>query len=121
MADMFSSIRRERQLTKEEPSMGDFLKRQGKAPRLRSAFGLARAWLPALKVIGPLVGKFVGFSVFVAYVMLVVPAAMGLVAGRLRESCWRPLELMRPRDLVAHLAGGAQGTHALGDCIEDRG
>lgn len=51
------------------------------------------AWLalgyPALKAIDPLVGKFVGFSVFVAYVivMLVVPAAMGLVAGRLRESC----------------------------------
>ena len=83
------------------------------------------AWLalgcPALKAIGPLVGKFVGFSVFVAYVMLVVPAAMGLVAGRLRESCWRRLELMRPRDLVAHLAGDAQGTHALGDAIEDRG
>lgn len=46
---------------------------------------------------------------------------MGLVAGRLRESCWRRLELMRPRDLVAHLAGDAQGTHALGDAIEDRG
>lgn len=76
---------------------------------------------PALKAIDPLVGKFVGFSVFVAYVMLVVPAAMGLVAGRLRESCWRRLELMRPRDLVAHLAGDAQGTHALGDAIEDRG
>lgn len=27
MADMFSSIRRVRQLTKREPSMGDFLKR----------------------------------------------------------------------------------------------
>ena len=83
------------------------------------------AWLalgcPTLKAIGPLVGKFVGFSVFVAYVMLVVPAAMGLVAGRLRESCWRRLELMCPRDLVAHLAGDAQGTHALGGCIEDRG
>lgn len=83
------------------------------------------AWLalgyPALKAIGPLVGKFVGFSVFVAYVMLVVPAAMGLVAGRLRESGWRRLELMRPRDLIAHLAGDAQGTHALGDAIEDRG
>ncbi len=83
------------------------------------------AWLafgyPALKAIGPLVGKFVGFSVFAVYVMLVVPAAMGLVAGRLRESCWRRLELMRPRDLVAHLAGDAQGTHALGDAIEDRG
>ena len=83
------------------------------------------AWLalgyPALKAIGPLVGKFVGFSVFVAYVMLVVPAAMGHVAGRLRESCWRCMELMRPRDLVAHLAGDAQGTHALGDAIEDRG
>lgn len=43
------------------------------------------AWLalgcPALKAIGPLAGRFVGFSVFVAYVMLVVPAAMGLVAG----------------------------------------
>lgn len=65
-------------------------------------------------------GKFVGFFVLAAYVMLVVPAAMGLVAGRLRESCWR-LELMRPRDLVAHLAGDAQGTHALGDAIEDRG
>lgn len=77
------------------------------------------AWLalgyPALKAIGPLVGKFV------AYVMLVVPAAMGLVVGRLRESCWRRLELMCPRDLVAHLAGDAQGTHALGDAIEDRG
>lgn len=52
---------------------------------------LLAAWLafgyPALKSIDPLVGKFVGFSVFVAYVMLVVPAAMGLVAGRLRESC----------------------------------
>lgn len=83
------------------------------------------AWLalgyPALKAIDPLVGKFVGFSVFVAYVMVVVPVAMGLVAGRLRESCWRRLELMRPRDLVAHLAGDAQGTHALGDAIEDRG
>lgn len=83
------------------------------------------AWLalgyPALKAIGPLVGKFVGFFVFVADVMLVVPAAMGLVAGRLRESCWRCMELMRPRDLVAHLAGDAQGTHALGDAIEDRG
>ncbi len=49
------------------------------------------AWLaldyPALKAIGPLVGKFVGFFVFVADVMLVIPAAMGLVAGRLRESC----------------------------------
>lgn len=67
--------------------MGDFLKRHGKAPRHRFACGLARAWLPALKAIGPLVGKFVGFYVFVAYVMLVVPAAMGLVAGRLRESC----------------------------------
>ena len=37
------------------------------------------AWLalgyPALKAIGPLVGKFV------AYVVLVVPAAMGLLAG----------------------------------------
>ena len=66
-------------------------------------------------------GKFVGFSVFVAYVMLVVPAAMGLVAGRLRESGWRRPELMRPRDLVAYLAGDAQGTHALGDAIEDRG
>lgn len=77
------------------------------------------AWLalgyPALKAIGPLVGKFV------AYVMLVVPAAMGLVVGRLRESCWRRLELMCPGDLVAHLAGDAQGTHALGDAIEDRG
>lgn len=77
------------------------------------------AWLalgyPALKAIDPLVGKFV------AYVMLVVPAAMGLVVGRLRESCWRRLELMCPRDLVAHLAGDAQGTHALGDAIEDRG
>lgn len=77
------------------------------------------AWLAlgylALKAIGPLVGKFV------AYVMLVIPAAMGLVAGRLRESCWRRLELMRPRDLVAHLAGDAQGTHALGDAIKDRG
>ena len=77
------------------------------------------AWLalgrPDLKAIGPLVGKFV------AYVMLVVPAAMGHVAGRLRESCWRRMELMRPRDLVAHLAGDAQGTHALGDAIEDRG
>lgn len=77
------------------------------------------AWLalgyPALKSIDPLVGKFV------AYVALVVPAAMGLVAGRLRESCWRRLELMRPRDLVAHLAVDAQGTHALGDAIEDRG
>lgn len=77
------------------------------------------AWLafgyPALKAIGPLVGKFV------AYVVLVVPAAMGHVAGRLRESGWRRLELMRPRDLVAHLAGDAQGTHALGGCIEDRG
>lgn len=77
------------------------------------------AWLalgyPAPKAIGPLVGKFV------AYVMLVVPAAMGLVVGRLRESCWRRLELMCPRDLVAHLAGDAQGTHALGDAIEDRG
>lgn len=83
------------------------------------------AWLafgyPALKSIDPLVGKFVGFSVFVACVMLVVPAAMGLLAGRLRESCWRRLELMRPGDLVAHLAGDAQGTHALGDAIEDRG
>lgn len=83
------------------------------------------AWLalgyPALKAIGPLVGKFVGFFVFAAYVMLVVPAAMGFVAGRLRESCWRRLELMRPRDLVAHLAGDAQGTHALGDAIKDRG
>lgn len=52
---------------------------------------LLAAWLAfgylALKAIDPLVGKFVGFSVFVAYVMLVVPAAMGLVAGRLRESC----------------------------------
>ncbi len=66
-------------------------------------------------------GKFVGFFVFVAYVMLVVPAAMGHVAGRLREIGWRRLELMRPRDLVAHLAGDAQGTHALGDAIEDRG
>ena len=77
------------------------------------------AWLafgyPALKAIGPLVGKFI------AYVVLVVPAAMGHVAGRLRESGWRRLELMRPRDLVAHLAGDAQGTHALGGCIEDRG
>lgn len=48
------------------------------------------AWLalgyPALKSIDPLVGKFVGFFVFAAYVMLVVPAAVGLVAGRLRES-----------------------------------
>ncbi len=83
------------------------------------------AWLAfgysALKSIDPLVGKFVGFSVFVAYVMLVVPAAMGHVAGRLRESGWRRPELMRPRDLVAHLAGDAQGTHALGGCIEDRG
>lgn len=83
------------------------------------------AWLAfgysALKSIDPLVGKFVGFSVFVAYVMLVVPAAMGHVAGRLRESGWRRPELMRPRDLVAHLAGDAQGTHALGDAIEDRG
>ena len=127
MADMFSSIRRVRQLMKKEPSTGDFLKRlydrlnedpsryhakdsqgnsipfeiyqsdeeraiaildpNGKAHRLRSACGLARAWLPALKAIDPLVGKFVGFSVFVAYVMLVVPAAMGLVPGRLRESC----------------------------------
>lgn len=101
--------------------MGDFLKRHGKAHRLRTACGLARAWLPALKAICPLVGKFVGFSAFVVCVMLVVPAAMGLVAGRLRESCWRRLELMRPRDLVAHLAGDAQGTHALGDAIEDRG
>ncbi|WP_334098471.1 hypothetical protein [Parolsenella catena] len=83
------------------------------------------AWLafgyPALKSIDPLAGKLVGFSVFVAYVMLVVPAAMGHVAGRLRESGWRRPELMRPRDLVAHLAGDAQGTHALGDAIEDRG
>lgn len=83
------------------------------------------AWLafgyPALKSIDPLVGKFVGFFVFVAYVMLIIPAAMGLVAGRLRESCWRRLELMCPRNLVAHLAGDAQGTHALGGCIEDRG
>lgn len=66
-------------------------------------------------------GKFVGFFVFAAYVMLVVPAAVGLVAGRLRESCWRRLELMRPRDLVTHLARDTQGTHALGGCIEDRG
>lgn len=66
-------------------------------------------------------GKFADFSVFVAYVMLVVPAAMGHVAGRLRESGWRRPELMRPRDLVAYLAGDAQGTHALGDAIEDRG
>lgn len=83
------------------------------------------AWLapgyPALKSIDPLVGKFDGFSVFVAYVMLFVPAAMGHVAGRLRESGWRRPELMRPRDLVAYLAGDAQGTHALGDAIEDRG
>lgn len=86
---------------------------------------LLAAWLafgyPALKSIDPLVGKFVGFSVFVAYVMLVVPAAMGHVAGRLRESGWRRPELIRPRDLVAYLAGDAQGTHALGDAIEDRG
>ena len=53
----------------------------GKAHRLRSACGLARAWLPRLQGNRPAVGKFV------ACVMLVVPAAMGLVAGRLRESC----------------------------------
>ena len=49
------------------------------------------AWLafgyPALKSIDPLVGKFVGFFVFVADVMLIIPAAMGLVTGRLREGC----------------------------------
>lgn len=39
---------------------------------------------PALKAIDPLLGKFVGFFVFVAYVMLAVPAAMGLVARRVR-------------------------------------
>ena len=54
-------------------------------------FAPLSAWLalgyPAFKAICPLVGKLVGFFVFVAYVMLVVPAAMGLVAGRLRESC----------------------------------
>lgn len=40
------------------------------------------AWLAlgylALKSIDPLVGKFVGFFVFAAYVMLVVPAAWAL-------------------------------------------
>lgn len=62
----------------------------GATARLIGFVSLA-AWLAlgylALKAIDPLGGKFVGFSVFVAYVMLVVPAAMGLVAGRLRESC----------------------------------
>ena len=46
---------------------------------------------PALKAIDPLVGKFVGFSVFAAYVMLVVPAAMGLVAAdyaRVASAAW---------------------------------
>lgn len=47
------------------------------------------AWMavayPALKAVDPLLGKFVGFGVLVAYVLLLVPAAMGVVARHLER------------------------------------
>ena len=95
--------------------MGDFLKRHGKTHRHRFACGLARVWLPRPQVDRPARGQVRCLC------RARCSCGMGLVAGRLRESCWRRLELMRPRDLVAHLAGDAQGTYALGDAIEDRG
>lgn len=134
MADMFSSIRRVRQLAKKEPCTGDFLKRlydrlNEDSSRYRAKDSQGNS-IPfeiyqsdeerAVAILDPN-GKAHRLRSACAHVMLVVPAAVGLVADRLRESCWRRLELMRPRDLVAHLAGDAQGTHALGDAIEDRG
>lgn len=161
MADMFSSIRRVRQLAKKGPSTGGFLKRlydrlnedpsrfrakdpqgnsipfeiyqsdeeramaildpNGKAHRHRSACGLARAWLPRPQVDRPARGQVRWLLRVRCLCHARCSCGHGPCAGRLRESCWRRLELMRPRDLVAHLAGDAQGTHALGDAIEDRG
>lgn len=161
MADMFSSIRRVRQLTKKEPSTGDVFKRlcvrlnedpsryrakdsqgnsipfeiyqsdeeraiaildpNGKAHRLRSACGLARAWLLRPQGDRPTRGQVRWLLRVRCLCHARCSCGHGPCDGRLRESCWRRLELMRPRDLVAHLAGDAQGTHALGDAIEDRG